>query len=157
MPIAILATLAGCTQKKAEDAEAPDAGAPPAGETVAEESTAANETSYPQPDLPVADDTILCVIDVPADAICTMDLNQCGHSSTCNCGPGYSYNASMGKCLLVLAEGVVGARVDLADDQCAKAPAGVCTRDINQCGHPSSCQCDEGFAWNDIAGKCLKA
>lgn len=152
--LALAAILSACAPKTGEDPAA-DAGAQ-AGGAIAEESTAANETSYPQPDLPVQYDGAPCVKDVPAGSVCTMDLNQCGHSGNCNCGEGYAYNASMGKCLLVLGEGVHAARADVADDSCVKAPAAACTRDINQCGHPSSCQCAEGFAWNAIAGKCLK-
>lgn len=98
-----------------------------------------------------------CVTPKPPNAVCTMDINACGFSSSCACEEGYAYNAALGQCLLVL-EGVRAATpVSVADSDCAKAPTGVCTRDINACGQPSRCGCDEGFAWNSVAGKCLKA
>ncbi len=97
-----------------------------------------------------------CVAPKPANSICTMDINACGFSSGCACDDGYAYNAALGQCLLIL-EGVGAATpVSVADSDCAKPSAGICTRDINACGQPSSCRCDDGFAWNDVAGKCLK-
>lgn len=101
---------------------------------------------------------LACVKDTPAATICTMDINACGHASVCNCGDGYTYNASLGKCLLVL-DGVSEATiVQVADNECVTsgASSAICTRDINVCGQPSNCSCEDGFAWNAVAGKCLK-
>lgn len=103
-----------------------------------------------------AEAPLACVKDVPSGSICTMDINVCGKASICNCGDGYVYNAALGKCLLVL-DGVGQATATPVEDtDCAVAPAGICTRDINACGQPSRCNCDDGFVWNDVAGKCLK-
>lgn len=159
--IGAIALVAACADKSAEPADgaaatnetaAADAEAPDASGNDAQQETpldgAATET---------ASGPLACVKDIPQDAICTMDLNQCGHSGSCNCGPGYIYNASIGKCLLIM-DGIAQAtKADLADDDCTKAATGACTRDINVCGQPSSCQCEEGFAWNAVAGKCVKS
>lgn len=149
------ALLAACTPRPAEEAAPVSAPAETEAKISPEAALAgASETSLPQE--AALQETLSCVKDVPADSICTMDLNQCGHSGNCSCGPGYEYSPAMGKCLLVL-DGASGAMsVAVADDACVKAPAGACTRDINACGQPSTCQCEEGFAWNDVAGKCLK-
>lgn len=99
-----------------------------------------------------------CVKDVPSGSICTMDINACGKASVCDCGDGYAYNAALGKCLLDL-DGVGEASVVQVDDtDCAVSgsASAICTRDINACGQPSNCSCDDGFVWNDVAGKCLK-
>jgi hypothetical protein len=147
--IGAFALIAGCANE-ADEVQGEEA--------VTSEASGAAATADPDAELAgAAEGALACVKDVPADAICTMDLNQCGHSGSCNCGPGYIYNASMGKCLLIM-DGVGEAtRPDVADDDCVKAATGICTKDINVCGQPSSCQCEDGFAWNATAGKCVKA
>lgn len=121
--------------------------------------------SYPQRELPIEEDeeeavdmfaAPVCVKEVPPDAICTMDINACGHASICNCGDGYVYDAALGKCMLDI-EGVGEATfVEVADDECVRPATDACTRDINACGQPSRCSCDEGFAWNSVVGMCLR-
>lgn len=153
--IGAIALVAACADKSAE---------PTDGAAATNDTAAADASIDAQPETPLdgaatetASGPLACVKDIPQDAICTMDLNQCGHSGSCNCGPGYIYNASMGKCLLIM-DGVAEAtKSDIADDECTKAATGACTRDINVCGQPSSCQCEEGFAWNAVAGKCVKS
>ncbi|MBB5518681.1 hypothetical protein [Amphiplicatus metriothermophilus] len=100
---------------------------------------------------------LACVKDPSPESICTMDINACGFSSVCQCGEGYVYDAALGKCLLDL-EGFQGEAVRVAVDEtdCAQAAAGACTRDINACGHPSRCDCPDGFVWNAVAGLCLR-
>ena len=90
--------------------------------------------------------------------VCTRDINPCGHPSQCNCSSSYAYNQSLGLCVLDL-QGVSQAKaVEVPDGGCVTDPpkGAICTRDINACGNPSSCTCEEGFAWNDVVGKCLK-
>ncbi|MEQ8936633.1 MAG: hypothetical protein RIE56_12665, partial [Amphiplicatus sp.] len=146
--------LAACGQKT-EDATS----AAPA-ETAAEEAMPAMGEAQP-PMEEAADataDAPACVKDVPSGSICLMDINACGFSSGCDCGEGYTYNAALGKCLLDL-DGVGEASVvQVEDTQCAMSAAASsrCTRDINACGQPSNCSCEDGFVWNDVAGKCLK-
>ena len=152
--VCAVAMLAACAKKADEAVPASDTPTVAEAESVNETPS---ESSYPHPALPLEGGGLPCVKEVPSDSICTMDLNQCGHSGSCNCGEGYQYNAAMGKCLLVLDGVSEASKVDVADDECVKAPAAACTRDINVCGQPSNCQCDEGFMWNDVAGKCLKA
>ncbi len=152
------ALIAACADKSAEPAG--DASPAASSDTAAMDAASSGDSNVQQ-ETPLdgataASGPLACVKDVPADAICTMDLNQCGHSGSCNCGPGYIYNASLGKCLLIM-DGVSEAvKADLADDDCTKTAVGACTKDINVCGQPSACQCDEGFAWNAVAGKCVK-
>jgi hypothetical protein len=154
---ALALALSACAKKTEEPADA----APAAEEPSAMEEAAPAEEPATEPmaeEAPAADmrQAAACVIDVPPETVCTADENACGKSSLCDCPAGYSYNPALGQCLLNL-EGVGAATpVSLGDSDCAKAPAGVCTRDINVCGQPSTCACDEGFAWNDVAGKCLK-
>ena len=97
-----------------------------------------------------------CVIDVPEDAVCTGDLNACGFGSVCGCPEGYGYNAALGKCVMDLAGVISATPAQLYETSCVRKPAGICTRDINMCGQPSSCACEEGFQWNDVAGMCIK-
>ncbi|MEE2692642.1 MAG: hypothetical protein VX640_13990 [Pseudomonadota bacterium] len=150
--------VAACGQKTEEAA--------PAAIEATEEAAPADETgTSPAAEQEAAADATqtasappACVMDVPSGAICTMDINACGHASVCNCGEGYAYNAALGKCLLML-DGVGEATVVQVDDNECVASASVasrCTRDINACGQPSNCSCDEGFVWNDVVGKCLK-
>ena len=98
----------------------------------------------------------LCVASFDVGAICTKDINECGFASACTCPDGYVYNSSLGGCLLKL-DGVGEAiRAEITPTACAKPAEGVCTRDINVCGQPSTCTCEDGFVWNSVAGACLK-
>lgn len=139
---------AGCTKRPAEAASAP----PPESEAQAAAASAPQEAELaaPAPRAPP------CVKALPEDAVCSMDLNICGHASMCDCGPGYVYDRAMGMCVLDL-EGVASpARAAVIDDDCVRPASGACTRDVNACGQPSQCQCDEGYAWNAVAGKCVR-
>jgi hypothetical protein len=156
--VAALTLIGACAEKQSSEPESDAASGAEATTT----ETGSTE-SYPQKELPLEGapaappGPLACVKDMPPDAICTMDLNQCGHSGSCNCGPGYIYNASMGKCLLIM-DGVAEAvKPDVADDDCVKAATGSCTKDINVCGQPSTCKCEDGFQWNAVAGKCVKS
>jgi len=94
-----------------------------------------------------------CAID-SSEFICTRDINPCGNPSICMCPEGYSYNASVGACLvedLYLADGP-GAPVE---SKCAFPPQGICTQDINVCGQASICQCPEGTQYSPVIGECI--
>ncbi len=41
------------------------------------------------------------------------------------------------------------------NSKCALAPTGICTKDINACGHASACQCPAGYTYDAAAGQCL--
>lgn len=99
-----------------------------------------------------------CVAPVPEGAVCTKDINVCGHASTCGCDAGYSYNAAIGQCVLDIQSVSEATKTDIPNDSCVTDPPpdAICTRDINACGLPSHCTCQDGFAWNDVAGKCVK-
>ncbi len=109
-----------------------------------------------------AADVLECVI--PGD-ICTRDINECGNPSSCTCPDGYEYNAAIGECLFML--GAEAGSDAAADEQpltasgnesiehCVVEPEGICTRDINECGNPSSCSCPSGYEYNAAAGQCL--
>ena len=148
------ALLLACSPKTDETTSAAPA------ETTAEEMAPAEEAAPAAEGLmdQAAAEAPACVKDVPSGSICTMDINACGKASVCDCGDGYTYNAALGRCLLDL-DGVGEATVVQVDDtDCAVSgsASAICTRDINACGQPSNCSCDEGFVWNDVAGKCLK-
>lgn len=146
------ATLAmagsGCAKQAAEAgaaATAPSDGAGMAASEVDEPNLAAVQVEKPA-----------CVKPAPENAVCTMDINICGHASMCDCGSGYVYDRAMGLCVLII-EGVGAAEpAALSDDDCVKPSTGKCTRDINACGQPSRCQCEDGYEWNAVAGKCIK-
>ncbi|BDM79875.1 hypothetical protein [Acaryochloris marina] len=87
--------------------------------------------------------------------VCTRDINACGNPSVCACSQGYSYNSSVGKCLIddiALADGT-GVEVK---SRCATKPQGICTQDINQCGNSSACECPEGSTYSPVVGQCIK-
>ncbi|NET82251.1 MAG: hypothetical protein F6J94_09980 [Moorea sp. SIO1F2] len=95
-----------------------------------------------------------CVLD-PADigVPCTRDINPCGNPSICLCPDGYSYDQSVGKCMIkdISMAGGPGKPVD---SKCAIPPQGICTRDINACGYPSICQCPGGTEYSALTGSC---
>ncbi len=99
--------------------------------------------------------TLACVIGPPG--ICTMDLNPCGHPSSCQCPVGYAYHPAAGKCLLQLPTDRSAVHVHMDADHCVREPPddAICTKDINDCGNATHCDCDEGFTWNPAADKCL--
>ena len=147
------ALLFACSPKTEDTTSAASAESTATEEAVAEAPAVADGD-----EVATADAAPACVKDVPSGSICLMDINACGFSSGCDCGDGYTYNAALGKCLLDL-DGVGEASVvQVEDTQCVMSAAASarCTRDINACGQPSNCSCDEGFVWNDVAGKCLK-
>lgn len=97
-----------------------------------------------------------CVVDLPEDAICTLDFNECGFGSVCSCGDGYDYNAALGKCVLRI-QGLSSATpTRVSPTACVRPGTDLCTRDINVCGQPSTCSCDEGFIWNSVVGACVR-
>lgn len=86
--------------------------------------------------------------------VCTMDINLCGNPSVCQCPEGYTYNAATSQCNI--ADLSHGQANELTSPALCSAQPGVCTRDINQCGNPSTCQCEEGFSYNAVTGMCDK-
>lgn len=87
--------------------------------------------------------------------VCTRDINACGNPSVCGCSPGYSYDASIGKCLIDDITLADGAGIEVKS-RCATKPQGICTQDINQCGNASACECPEGATYNPVVGQCIK-
>lgn len=49
---------------------------------------------------PGATVTSSCSIQVLPNAICTLDINNAGHSSFCSCPEGTEYNSTVGQCIL---------------------------------------------------------
>ncbi len=100
---------------------------------------------------------------VPPSGVCTQDINRCGHSSVCVCPNGYTYNAAVGHCLFAFGKPAEEkeASHDSADaeetskSECVVKPDGICTRDINKCGHSSSCECPKSYEYNAAIGMCL--
>jgi hypothetical protein len=86
---------------------------------------------------------------------CTRDINPCGNPSMCVCPEGYDYNAAMGQCVI---DDISKASHSMPPIQgsCVIPPSGMCTLDINPCGHPSMCQCPEGSRYNATVGQCIK-
>lgn len=86
--------------------------------------------------------------------MCTMDLNQWGHSSRCDCGEGQVYNPKNGRCgTRVLRVGKPLPLPDVSDDK----PRFVrCTKDRNRWGHSSVCHCSlPGYEYDQRVGRCL--
>lgn len=104
-----------------------------------------------------ANTSLPAVVEVGPAAICTSDINICGHSSVCGCDEGYSYSGSVGLCLIddVFAATAPGITVEV--QACARQPDGICTRDINPAGHPSMCTCDDGETYSPVTGLCMTA
>ena len=100
--------------------------------------------------------SLACVIDPPG--ICTKDINPCGHPSSCVCPVEYVYDPAAGKCLLDLSTERSAVPIDIATDECVREPPddAVCTKDINDCGNATHCDCTAGFTWNPAADKCLR-
>ncbi|MCB9955953.1 MAG: hypothetical protein H6848_08595 [Caulobacterales bacterium] len=152
MTIAILASaaallMAACSQSAGDKPEE-------TAQPTAEEMNAADPADSEAVDMFAAPE---CVIEAPPETVCSADVNACGHPSVCDCPSGYEYSPALGKCLVDVF-GVEGDAtfIPLEENECVAVATGVCTRDINACGQPSTCGCDEGFVWNASAGKCLK-
>ena len=96
-----------------------------------------------------------CVLD-PADIAvpCTRDINHCGNPRVCLCPDGYSYDASVGECMIedISMAGGPGKPVD---SKCAFPPNSICTQDINGCGQSSICACPEGTEYSALTGSCV--
>mmetsp|Transcript_16703 Transcript_16703/g.42844 ORF Transcript_16703/g.42844 Transcript_16703/m.42844 type:complete len:154 (+) Transcript_16703:273-734(+) len=101
-----------------------------------------------------------CAI-MPA-SFCTTDINQCGGSSVCGCPEGYSFNPSVGLCLLedikrASGPGIVELPRPGYGSQCVQETTGACDRQVpNNCGFQSICQCEnDQYEWSPQVGKCL--
>ncbi|NEP49648.1 MAG: hypothetical protein F6K65_12885 [Moorea sp. SIO3C2] len=91
---------------------------------------------------------------VSPQSICTRDLNPCGNPSQCLCPPAYSYDASVGSCMIDdinMADGP-GKPVE---GKCSIPPQGICTADINVCGQSSICKCPGGTEYSALIGSCV--
>ncbi|AOW99255.1 hypothetical protein BJP34_07105 [Moorena producens PAL-8-15-08-1] len=95
-----------------------------------------------------------CVLNLADIAVpCTRDINPCGNPSFCQCPPAYSYDASVGKCIIEdirLADGPG----EPVEGKFSIPPQGICTADINVCGYPTICQCPGGSKYSDLTGSC---
>lgn len=65
----------------------------------------------------------------------------------------------MRKCLFITVCTLVGFFFALAlqaeEKNCVVSPVGSCTRDINECGNPSRCECLTPYVYNSAVGKCV--
>lgn len=144
LALGFVLALAGC------DSDTGDPGTEQTAEQTTEQTTE-EVTESP-------DEVMQCVVEPD---ICTRDINECGNPSSCTCPDGFYYSPAMGECLYDLdgADAAAAAADEAAGDddaeQCVLEPDGICTRDINECGNPSSCTCPEGYAYNASAYKCL--
>lgn len=76
---------------------------------------------------------------------CSLDLNQWGHSSNCDCGESSRYDQKLGKCI---PKKVTEVKPD-------KPQTLRCTKDRNRWGHSSNCQCSsDKQRYNQQSGKC---
>lgn len=102
----------------------------------------------------------VCAAYVPKRAACTRDINPCGHPSRCTCKVGFEYSAAIHRCLLVIDDTIEQAKAKTidVDGECVRDPGGdgVCTQDVNVCGHSSLCDCDAGYTWSPAVGQCLR-
>lgn len=96
--------------------------------------------------------------------VCTRDLNACQNASICECPAGYAYSPATGSCLFNFWATAAEAALQLSsslepaasDSVCVLEPAGICTTDLNLCGHASLCQCPDGYTYSAALGQCLK-
>ena len=80
---------------------------------------------------------------------CTMDLNQWGHSSNCECSADEYYNQKTGQCI---ERHVVGHK----PKPILKPRFTRCTKDRNRWGHSSNCQCSlPSHEYDQRVGRCL--
>jgi hypothetical protein len=97
---------------------------------------------------------------------CVKTLNKCGHSTSCTCPHGYDYNQATGQCDWGLLGGSCGSETGATTkgkkpsrikqptvSQCTSRPI-LCTKDINECGNPSKCYCEDGHTYNSATGAC---
>jgi len=95
---------------------------------------------------------LACVI--APDGVCTEDINACGFASVCQCPVDYEYSAELGKCIVFdITRGDSGGST--VESKCATQPEGTCTKDLNECGHPTSCECGDGAKYEARTGQCV--
>ncbi|MGF1563399.1 MAG: hypothetical protein ACFB3T_14620 [Geminicoccaceae bacterium] len=85
-----------------------------------------------------------------------MDFTACAGASICQCPDGYSYNPSVLTCVIddLSQASEPGEPVDAG--ACAARPEGMCSRDINACGHAGMCRCPDDMRYDPALGLCLK-
>lgn len=108
-----------------------------------------------------SDSNLQCVL--PPPGVCTEDINRCGNSSACICPDGYRYDAAVGSCLFNLEQ--LERNTKKPDDasmltqpstfDCFVKPGESCTDDINECGHPSFCNCPRSYEYDASTGLCI--
>ncbi|MES0489283.1 MAG: hypothetical protein ABUK01_04775 [Leptospirales bacterium] len=99
---------------------------------------------------------LTCVVKPDADGVCTEDINSCGVASVCQCPVDYEYSAETGKCIVFdIAMGEPGGTT--VESECSTLPEGTCTKDINECGHPTSCECGDGAKYEARIGQCVRS
>lgn len=82
---------------------------------------------------------------------CTMDLNQWGHSSNCQCAPGEYYNPKVGECRQRHHVGHKPIRRLPPKPQFTR-----CTKDLNQWGHSGNCHCAlADHEYDERIGRCV--
>lgn len=111
------------------------------------EATAAEVVVDESPDVTVEDAP---EITVEAGYMrCTMDRNQWGYSSRCDCPVGHTYLQKIGQC--VERHGGGG-----GSSLGVKPSTTRCTKDFNQWGHSSNCSCSsEEYEYDERIGRCV--
>jgi hypothetical protein len=89
---------------------------------------------------------------------CTMDLNQWGHSSNCQCGADEYYNQKTGQCLdrRTTSFDHKPKPESRPETMPVKPRFTRCTKDLNRWGHSSRCGCSlPNFEYDQRVGRCL--
>lgn len=83
--------------------------------------------------------------------VCTRDVNQWGHASSCRCDDNEFYNPKIGQCVARELD-VVKPTITGSD----KPRFVRCTKDRNRWGHSSVCHCSlPGYEYDQRIGRCL--
>lgn len=92
---------------------------------------------------------------VPVDCYSNMFYGVGCIYKACVCRDGYAYDYRSGLCLIddVRSTKVQRKVAPVSDITCQTSPS-ICTKDVNECGYPSLCFCDETLTYNSKTGLC---
>ena len=94
---------------------------------------------------------------VTPSGFCTKDINACSNSGNCACPDEYSYDSTLGYCLIddIDDASSKGAPVrSICSIQAQLLPT-TCTYEENQLGYPVKCLCPGTTAYNQLIGQCV--